>query len=124
MTKSNDQNRIQNRRHKDALAIIKRIAIQAGYLTSFNDGEGLDAFVSHVKDGSISFDVKGKRRPPRPVNPFKKNRLLLGLTQSKLSDLAGVSRSTVALIERGEGSTDARTAVEIALIEYKEGLRS
>lgn len=65
------------------------------------------------------------------VNHLKDYRTKLGLNQTELGHLAGVSRQTISLIERGDYSPSVTLALKIAkickvtvedLFEYEEDL--
>ena len=64
------------------------------------------------------------------LNPLKEYRSRLGMNQTELGKLAGVSRQTISLIERGDYSPSVTLALKIARIcqvqvedifEYEEG---
>ena len=64
------------------------------------------------------------------LNQLKEYRSRLGINQTELGKLAGVSRQTISLIERGDYSPSVTLALKIARIcqvqvedifEYEEG---
>ena len=64
------------------------------------------------------------------LNHLKEYRSRLGMNQTELGKLAGVSRQTISLIERGDYSPSVTLALKIAricqvqvedILEYEEG---
>lgn len=50
------------------------------------------------------------------INHLKEHRARLGLNQSELGKLSGVSRQTISLIERGDYSPSVTLALKLAKI--------
>ena len=50
------------------------------------------------------------------VNHLKKQRARLGINQAQMGKLAGVSRQTISLIERGDYSPSVTLALKLAQI--------
>ena len=50
------------------------------------------------------------------VNHLKEQRARLGINQAQMGKLAGVSRQTISLIERGDYSPSVTLALELAQI--------
>ena len=50
------------------------------------------------------------------VNHLKEQRARLGITQAQMGKLAGVSRQTISLIERGDYSPSVTLALKLAQI--------
>ncbi len=44
---------------------------------------------------------------------IRKRRALLGLSQSELADIAGISTRTIQLIERGQGNPSLETLIKL-----------
>lgn len=80
----------------------------------------------------VKIDSKGERgRTDLPLfNHLKEYRSRLGINQTELGRLVGVSRQTISLIERGDYSPSVTLAIKIAKIcevtvedifQYEEG---
>ena len=54
------------------------------------------------------------------LNRLKEYRARLGINQTELGKLAGVSRQTISLIERGDYSPSVTLALKLANEEYEE----
>ena len=50
------------------------------------------------------------------LNRLKEHRAKLGMNQTELGKLAGVSRQTISLIERGDYSPSVTLALKLAMI--------
>ena len=50
------------------------------------------------------------------LNRLKEHRSKLGMSQTELGKLAGVSRQTISLIERGDYSPSVTLALKLAMI--------
>ena len=50
------------------------------------------------------------------LNSLKEHRSKLGMNQTELGKLAGVSRQTISLIERGDYSPSVTLALKLAMI--------
>ena len=50
------------------------------------------------------------------LNRLKEHRSTLGMNQTELGKLAGVSRQTISLIERGDYSPSVTLALKLAMI--------
>ena len=57
-----------------------------------------------------------ERRTMPLYNRLKEHRARLGVNQSELGNLAGVSRQTISLIERGDYSPSVTLALKLARI--------
>lgn len=64
---------------------------------------------------SCHFIVKEDLRLPL-LNRLKEHRSKLGMNQTELGKLAGVSRQTISLIERGDYSPSVTLALKLAMI--------
>lgn len=51
------KNRLYDRRTQDAYAMVKKMAMDAGFMEHTRDGSGYDVFIKKLADGEIVVDV-------------------------------------------------------------------
>ena len=82
------------------------------------DKESCQCYSKYDKEScqNVKRSCHTERRTMPLINRLKEHRARLGVNQAELGNLAGVSRQTISLIERGDYSPSVTLALKLAQI--------